>query len=941
MWDEDTPLDAAALQSLVFRLRQRVPGLDLEYRAPGYVLRVADDRLDVARFEHLVLGAIERRDTDTDQSCEMLDEALRLWRGDPYADLSDSDEARVEIDRLLEVRCRAREERLELQLDVGGAADVIGDLEAFAAREPLREHPRHLLIRAYESLGRRADALRVYDAYRRLLADELGVAPSPELRRRHEALLARDEITLEPVAWAERRHGRSSLRAPTSSFIGREDLVVDTIGQFARARMITLIGPGGVGKTRLATEIARRLDGAGLDGPGPDGPGPDGPGIDGPGIDGPGIDGVVFCDLTTATDRTVIDVVIGAAGVESRSDQPDLERLVEVLRHERCCVVLDNCEHVIDEAATVAERLVEMTDHVVVLATSRERLAVDGERLVTVPPLTHVGGPASPATRLLVERMTFVTGRSPDPDELEQLDELAGRLDGLPLALELAAARLQTLTPQEVLAGVDESIAVLRGGRRTVERHRSVEAALRWSYDLLDDSARTALRAAATFTAPFDAADVAAIMAIDHSDAVDAMSMLIERSMAHRDGEHLHLLHVVRAFAREQASPQERDRWSERLALRMCDVAAALRTDLRTAADRTPIDRYVARVPDFRRAIEIGLASEDADMVLRTVSSLRDLAFTSSSFELARWAEDAAKLGERADHELTVDGYSIAGLGAWKRGSLDDTRRLLALAEGLVDRHDLEPTYELLGAQATEDLAHGALERAIDRLERATSLPDAMNDPIRRAETYGTLVICMAYAHRSGAIELADAIAADMAAEPAAIAHAWCHYASGECRIDTDPAAARQCLERAVEFARAGGSTFIEGIAGASLASLDVRSNDVDTAIETYRWLLPLWLRAGLQSPFWTGMRAVVELLMRAEESIAAIRLLGAVMTPGAGHDVYGDDAARLESMRAELEERAGPEVFQTEFTRGSGFDEAAAAQEATTAFDRWVRSAH
>ncbi len=925
VWDEDTPVHAAALQSLVFRLRQRVPGLDLEYRAPGYVLQVADDRLDVARFEHLVLDAIERRNTDADRARELLDEALRLWRGDPFVDLLDTDDARVEIDRLLEVRCRAREERLELQLDLGGAADAVGDLEAFAAREPLRERPRHLLMRAYESLGRRADALRVYDAYRRLLADELGVAPSPELRRRHEALLARDEITLEPDSRTESRHARSSLRSPTSSFIGREDLVADTIGQFAHARLITLIGPGGVGKTRLATEIARRLDGAGLDGAG---------------LDGAALDGVVFCDLTTATERTVIDVVIGAAGVESRSDQPDLERLVEVLRHERCCVVLDNCEHVIDDVARVAECLVEMTENVVVLATSRERLAVDGERLVTVPPLTHVGGLDSPATRLLVERMMFVTGRSPDPDELGQLDELAGRLDGLPLALELAAARLQTLTPQEVLAGVDESITVLRGGRRTVERHRSVEAALRWSYDLLDDSARTALRAAATFAAPFDAADVAAIMAIDRPDAVDALSILIERSMAHRDGEHVRLLHVVRGFARDQSSPDERDRWSERLALRMCDVAAALRTDLRTAADSTPIDRYIARVPDFRRAIEIGLASGDADTVLRTVSSLRDLAFTSSSFELARWAEDAARLGERADHELTVDGYSIAGLGAWKRGSLDDTRRLLALAEGVVERHHLDPTYELLGAQATEDLAHGALERAIARLEQAAGLTDAMNDPIRQAETYGTLAICMAYAHRAGAIELTDSVAADMAAEPAAVARAWCHYASGECRIDTDPAAARRHLERAVELARAGGSTFIEGIAGASLASLDVRSGHTDTAIENYRWLLPLWLRAGLQTPFWTGMRAVVELLMRAGEPTAAIRLLGAVMTPGAGHDVYGDDAVRLEAMRAELETRAGAEVFQAEFTRGSGLDEAAAAREATTAFDHWVRSA-
>ncbi|HYN33322.1 MAG TPA: BTAD domain-containing putative transcriptional regulator, partial [Ilumatobacteraceae bacterium] len=243
VWDEDTPLDSAALQSLVFRLRQRVPGLDLEYRAPGYVLTVPDDRVDVARFEHLVFEAIERRGTDADQSCELLDQALRLWRGDPFADLVDTDDARVEIDRLVEVRCRAHEERLDLQLDLGGDAGAIADLEAFAAREPLRERPRHLLMRAYESLGRRADALRVFDSYRRLLADELGVAPSPELRRRHEDLLARDEVTLAPSVRPEQPRARSALRTPTSTFIGRDDLVVDIIDQFSRSRLITLIGP--------------------------------------------------------------------------------------------------------------------------------------------------------------------------------------------------------------------------------------------------------------------------------------------------------------------------------------------------------------------------------------------------------------------------------------------------------------------------------------------------------------------------------------------------------------------------------------------------------------------------------------------------------------------------------------------------------------------------
>ena len=410
--------------------------------------------------------------------------------------------------------------------------------------------------------------------------------------------------------------------------------------------------------------------------------------------------------------------------------------------------------------------------------------------------------------------------------------------------------------------------------------------------------------------------------------------------MAHRDGDRLYLLHLVRSFALEHSDDGERDRLSARLVVRMRKVAEGLRDGLRSSGSSTRIDEYLARLPDFRRALDISLSANDADTALRIVGSLRDLALNSSTSELGQWAEEAATAGERVDHPLTVDGYAIAGLGAWKRGSLHDTRRLLALGEAVVDRTGLEPTYELLGAQATEDLAHGALDQAIERLERAALLPGVVDDPIRRAETYGTLVICMAYAHRSDVIGAADELAAGIVGEPAEIARAWSAYASGECRLAVDDQAARHHLERAVDLARLGGSTFIEGIAGASLASIDVRSDDPTAAIADYRWLLPLWLRAGMQSPFWTGMRAVADMLARAGENISAVRLLGAVMAPGTGHDVFGDDAARLESVSADLERQVGSETFQLEFARGAGLDEAAAAQEATTAFDRLTSAA-
>jgi hypothetical protein len=367
----------------------------------------------------------------------------------------------------------------------------------------------------------------------------------------------------------------------------------------------------------------------------------------------------------------------------------------------------------------------------------------------------------------------------------------------------------------------------------------------------------------------------------------------------------------------------------------MRSVAEALRADLRTTRASTPIDRYLSRLADFRRAIEISLDVEDVDTALHIVLSLRDLALNSASFELAQWAEDAATAGARAGHPLTVDGYAIAGLGAWKRGSLDDTRRLLSLAEAIVERSDSSATYELLGAQATEDLAHGELFRAIERLDEAVKVPGVMDDPLHRAETLGTMAICMAYAHDPDGVAVADSIAAGLAGHAAGIAEAWNAYAAGECRLDTDPTVAHQRLQHAVDLARTGGSTFLEGIAGASLASLEVRSDNRLAAVDTYRWLVPLWLRAGLQSPFWTGMRSVVELLTRAGEVVAAVRILGAVMAPGSGHDVYGDDAARLATIRSTLEQQVTTTVFDDEFHRGSEFDEAAAANEATAAFDR------
>ena len=263
-----------------------------------------------------------------------------------------------------------------------------------------------------------------------------------------------------------------------SSFVGRTDLIDRLVARLGEARLVTLIGPGGVGKTRLAVETVRRVQASFPD-------------------------GAVFCDLTEAGPIRVATVVLGALGIESRSGQGELGRLADVLRTDRTLLVLDNCEHVLDDAAAFAEGLLQQTENVVMLTTTRERLAVDGEQLVVIPPLSSevdsVAG-ISPAVELLRDRARSVLPQFElDLVGRQEVEDLCRRLDGLPLAIELAAGRLQTLSLNEVMEGLDANLAVLRGGRRTVDRHRSVEAALDWSYQLLDEPDRAVLHAASTF----------------------------------------------------------------------------------------------------------------------------------------------------------------------------------------------------------------------------------------------------------------------------------------------------------------------------------------------------------------------------------------------------------------------------------------------------------
>ncbi|TRV80353.1 AAA family ATPase [Streptomyces sp. 130] len=580
VWADDPPADApAALQALVGRLR-RVLGREALASTPGgYRLTAGPDDVDLHVFERLTRqGGAELEAGAPDQAARTLRTALALWRGPALADLpagGQSHALRPEAQRLA-----ALERRIEADLrratggagsgrgtgfDSGhaaprtghagvsaaggggtpalaeplvaepGEADVppaalVAELTELTAAHPYDERFRAQLIRALRADGRQADALAAYEDARQALADGLGTDPGPELAALHRELLA----PAPPPAEAGLFHvkpGRSNLRPRLTSFVGREPELCAIRDDLSRSRLVTLTGPGGSGKTRLAEESAAQLA------PAPGGPPPDIWIAELAPVDDPeAVPGAVLSALGLRETALLRDPTLD--GAPPRTDPVDLlvDRLGHGARAAPVLLVLDNCEHVIGAAAALAETLLTRCPHLRVLATSREPLAVPGEAVRPVGPL-----PADPAHRLFTERARAVRpGFDPGqgPHDADAVAEICRRLDGLPLAIELAAARLRLLGPRQIADRLDDRFRLLTGGSRTVlPRQQTLRAVVDWSWDLLDEAERTALRQVSVFAGSWDLAAAEAVIRTPAgpggpaADTADLLGALVDKSL--------------------------------------------------------------------------------------------------------------------------------------------------------------------------------------------------------------------------------------------------------------------------------------------------------------------------------------------------------------------------------------------------------------------------
>src|SRR5215470_4933262 len=524
IWGERPPSDAAnALQRLASRLRKALPTGLIEGQPGGYRLTVAPDAVDALRFERLLAQA---RHEEGPGRVRLLREALALWRGAAMQDvaLEDSEAFDAAVTRLEGLRLTAMEDRFEAEVSLGQGVGVIAELTDAVTAHPLRERLVAALIRALVAAGRDSEALFTYERTREALADALGVDPSPELSALHVALL-RGEL-------GQREQNRkTNLRAELTSFVGRDDDVAAVRELITEHRLTTLVGPGGSGKTRLATETARTLigdlpDGVWL--------------VELAAIGAVKGEGEVGRDVAQATLAALglRDALLGAAPSTDVADG-----LVAAIREREALLILDNCEHVIEATAKFADRVLGECRRLRILATSREPLGITGEALWLVEPLALPEGDASPgeiasspAVRLLRDRAGAVRkDLGADQHTLPAMVRICRALDGMPLAIELAAARLRTMSIDQLANRLDDRFRLLTSGSRTaLPRHKTLRAVVDWSWELLADAERAVLRRLSVFSggASLDAAErVGAGDAVEQEEVLDLLTSLAEKSL--------------------------------------------------------------------------------------------------------------------------------------------------------------------------------------------------------------------------------------------------------------------------------------------------------------------------------------------------------------------------------------------------------------------------
>ena len=925
LWGEQPPPSATkGLHTYLSRLR-RVLGEDglIESGTHGYRLRVEDQQLDARRFERLVATARDQLDSAPAEAAAGLAEALALWQGPAYGEFADEEFARAEALRLDELRLTATEDAFDARLALGDTG-LVADLAAFADAHPLRERAHLQLMAALSHAGRQTEALEVYQRVRRRLADESGLDPSPALQRLQGEIL-RQAANVTATAGNDHRDDRverpsGNLPRPVTSFVGRRHETEAVCRLLERDHLVTLTGVGGVGKTRLALQaaavVAEHYP-----------------------------DGVWWCELAPIDPDALTHAVADVLGVHQQASFSLADSIVSALADKRLLLVLDNCEHVVEASAQLTELILRTCPEVTVLATSREPLTVDGEQVWHVPPLPLPPDHANdrdraPSARLFYDRASayhFDVGA--DETTAIAVADICRKLDGLPLAIELAAALVPTLTPAEIARRLGQRFRLLTHGPRADPRHRSLIAVVEWSYQLLEPAEQRLFDHLAVFAGGFTLPEAEGICAdhdLDAESVAGLLAGLVSRSMIEVDRStspvRYRQLETLRHYAEQRLAER-----GEQLAMRarhaawFVDLAERADAAVRGPDEAEAVALLEAELANLRAAHRWATGQGDADLALRLAAALYIYARFRLNEEVFVWAEEAAALPAAADHPLLPTVRGIAAHGRSNRGDLTGARELAEHALAAAP----EPSSGLfvpLRVLATTALHEGRLDDCHHYTQRAVASAHRDGDTYHRLWMQMHDVLALVYGGQQQAgreAALAQQAAGEQLRNPTQ--RAWALYGHAEACGDEDPDTALRLLDEVIALAGPVRGRFLEAVARVTSTSLLARHHSPYEALAAFPDLIRRWHRRGDWIHQWTTLRNLVPLLVRVGADDPAARLYGAQHAAGAAAPAYGDEATRLAAARDALTGRLGATRFETLVEQGQALSATDAVDVALT----------
>jgi predicted ATPase/DNA-binding SARP family transcriptional activator len=919
LWGDDPPPSAAAtLQSHISRLRRLLaPEAEIAARPPGYALTADVGVVDAVEFVTSIAAAsappAPSAASGLEERLAAVEDALAAWRGRAFEGVADLEWARAEAVRLEELRLGALEELIDGRLTLGQEGRVIGELERLVVTHPLRERFWRQLVLALYRTGRQAEALRRANDVRVMLREELGLDTSAELRELEARILA-DDPSLRATARvaATATAGRVGAHEATR-FVGRHADIEAVDALLRREHLVTLVGPGGVGKTRLALRSADLLRGEFAD-------------------------GVAVVELAEVSDgASTSDAVATVLDIQQRQHLSVEDSVIELLRDSEVLVVFDNCEHLVEDVARLVARLRSSCPGVSVLATSREPLGIAGECVWSVEPLAlplaeeldleHVV--ASPAVQLFVDRaVSALPSFELTAANAGAVAEICRRLDGLPLALELAAPRLRMMGPEVLAERLDRRFALLTEDRRGVDaRHRTLRAVVDWSHDLLPAEEQAVFARLSMFAAGFDLRAAEAVCAADgtpSASVVGLLANLVDRSMVQvvdRDEPRYRLLEMLRDYGREQL--ERRGDLGGALARHLAWYVSVARegalglTGPDEAYWMARLDRDLA---NFREAHANALRAGDVSAASALVIALREFALRRIRYEVTSWATATVSAAgfdaePRAPIVLAVGAY-----GGFVRGDLE-----LAIEWG----HRAVDLAEQLGTDTS-----GQAERALGNAlfyrgdsDEALEWMDRMVDSARGGGSSARLAHALymrSVAHTSTGDPIRGAALAGEARAEAVrcgspTAHAQAAYALGLSLEASDPEAADRVLRRSAALGAECGNRWIEAFALTEVHALEARRGETTAALRGFANVINTWYRGGDWANQWLSLRHVCGALATTGAVRAAAVLHGALSAAGAAYALPAtpNETAGFERLGVELRDELGAAGFASAVREG------------------------